>query len=588
MTAGAKAKVLGLVRRSPIGGVLADLYRFCRTPGQEFDLYRDWQRARREAAFIRDVPEPPATAPLLLALSLANEPYTLKIEGLLLAAMRRRGWRVKVLTSRLYTWGRRYLQAYGIDDVVYAEDLATFREEQDLARDVTKTFMREGLGFQEVLGWNYRGAWIGPQILSLASRRLQAGAPDPRDPATRRWIEELLPRAVSFVHRAERLIECFGPTLVLANEPNYAINGAMVDVAIKRGISVIHYAQPSRDDALILKRLTRETRRIHPSSVTHENFSELRRRRWTPEHEEALAAEFSKRYGGAWFLQGRNQPSTKEKGREQIFSELGLSPGKKVAVLFSHVLWDANLFYGKDLFDNYGHWFVESVRAACANPHLNWLIKLHPANIWKRAQANVKGSYGEIDLIEREIGALPPHVKVLMPDTDISTLSLFRVADYGITVRGTVGIELPCFGVPVVTAGTGRYSGFGFTVDHETAEAYLATLGRLQDLGPLSPGQVEDAKRYAYAVFRLRPWEFSSFVCRFDGPKGTPLSQNVELTARSWAEIDRVGDLARWAEWAQDLTSIDYLGADPILRPQEGDTSGPSPGREREIHRSTR
>ena len=63
-------------------------------------------------------------------------------------------------------------------------------------------------------------------------------------------------------------------------------------------------------------------------------------------------------------------------------------------------------------------------------------------------------------LIRERVGKLPPHVRVLAPDTKVSTLSLFRSIDAGITVRGSIGYELPCFGVPVVTAGTGRYSGF--------------------------------------------------------------------------------------------------------------------------------
>jgi hypothetical protein len=50
-------------------------------------------------------------------------------------------------------------------------------------------------------------------------------------------------------------------------------------------------------------------------------------------------------------------------------------------VVFSQVLWDANLFYGEDLFEDAGEWFVETVRVACANSAMNWLIKLHPANV---------------------------------------------------------------------------------------------------------------------------------------------------------------------------------------------------------------
>ena len=111
--------------------------------------------------------------------------------------------------------------------------------------------------------------------------------------------------------------------------------------------------------------------------------------------------------------------------------ELGLDPTKRTAVMFSHVLWDANLFYGKDLFDNYGHWFVETVKAAVANPRLNWVIKLHPANLWKRELAGVSSEFDEIRLIREHIGELPPHVHLLLPDTKISTLSLFRMADAG-------------------------------------------------------------------------------------------------------------------------------------------------------------
>ena len=75
-------------------------------------------------------------------------------------------------------------------------------------------------------------------------------------------------------------------------------------------------------------------------------------------------------------------------------------------MLFSHVLWDAKLFYGEDLFDNYGHWFAETVAAAAANPRMNWIIKLHPANLWKRKLSGVTFEYGELALIRERVGEL--------------------------------------------------------------------------------------------------------------------------------------------------------------------------------------
>ena len=230
-------------------------------------------------------------------------------------------------------------------------------------------------------------------------------------------------------------------------------------------------------------------------------------------------------------------------------------------------------FYGEDLFDNYGHWFAETVAAAVANPRMNWVIKLHPANLWKRKLSGVTSEYGELALIRERVGELPPHVRVLPPDTKVSTLSLFRSIDAGITVRGSIGYELPCFGVPVVTAGTGRYSGFDFTLDHDSADSYLATLARLEAVPRLSPETVRRAKVHAHALFIRRPWILRSFELEFGTDVTDPFYQNLHPTVGSDAEIARNGDLDAFATWAEDFPSIDYLE-----RPQPASVHGERAG----------
>ena len=49
---------------------------------------------------------------------------------------------------------------------------------------------------------------------------------------------------------------------------------------------------------------------------------------------------------------------------------------------------------------------------------------------------------------------LPKHVKLIFPDSEISPLSWMKFTDYGITVRGTSGIELAALGKQVLIAGT--------------------------------------------------------------------------------------------------------------------------------------
>jgi hypothetical protein len=230
-------------------------------------------------------------------------------------------------------------------------------------------------------------------------------------------------------------------------------------------------------------------------------------------------------------------------------------------VLFSHVLWDANLFYGEDLFSEQGEWFVRSVEAAAENDRVNWLVKLHPANVWKLRRDGFEGELDEVTLLRERIGDLPPHVKLLHPDTDVATRSIFALTDVGITIRGTVGIELPCLGIPVLTAGTGYYSGLGFTIDSRSTEEYLARLARIEQVEPLGDEQVVLARRHAHALFRLRPAGFTSFRSTFRplSDVGHPLDPNVEVLVRSREELEQAEDLRGLRRWLVRSRDVDYL-----------------------------
>jgi hypothetical protein len=525
----------------------------------------DIRATRAEVAFMRSLPPAAAGARSALVLSMSDWPYEAKVECMLASELRRRGWSVSVLTSKLYSSARRIFAAYGISDLVCFERLVWDPQIYDQCLADAARLAAGPLDFAAVKEWTYGDAWIGPQILATVSRKSFNGTPDPRDPATRAELLKHLPLAIAFVRAASRYFDQKRPDVILVNEPNSTL-GPFVDVAIARGIPIIHFTQPSREDALVFKCLTWETRRIHPHSISADMLDRLAAEPWTREHESALDAEFRRRYAGVWRIQQRNQPGTVEMSAAEIRSELGFEAGRPTAVLFSHVLWDANLFYGRDLFDNYGHWFVETVKAAAANPNLHWLIKLHPANLWKRELAGVTAEYDEIRLIREAIGKLPKHVHLLTPQTRISTMSLFRMAEAGITVRGSIGYEMPCFGVPVVTAGTGRNSGFGFTLDHTSADDYLATLARLHTVPRLTADAIHRAKVHAYALMVRRPWVFKSFRATVGADVTDPLCQNLHIVANGFADIASNGDLATFGDWIEHHGGVDYLAADPLAR----------------------
>jgi Capsule polysaccharide biosynthesis protein len=523
-------------------------------------LERDLRRLEGEHGAAFAEVEVAADAPPVLIVSLTEFVYQLKLEGLLGTALKLAGRRPVVLVQPGSWIPRRYFEAFGIRDLVVLDDYLDERARSQAA-DEAALILAGGPSAAELKALRFRGASLGRHVLSTLSRSLHEGSVDPSTPDARAKLNELLPRTLESTIAAERLLDDLRPELALFLERNYAAEAPVSDLALERGIDVIQFVSGFQDDELVFKRYRAETRRLHPRSLSEQSWEIARAMPWGKEQERELGAELERRYGNVSALSRRLQEWTHDQPRAELLEALGLDPTKKTVVVFSHILWDANMFYGQDLFADQEEWFVETVRVAFENPHVNWIVKLHPANVWKLRREGLEGELDEERAIARELGELPEHVAVLRPESKISTRSVFEATDYGITIRGSVGFELPCLGVPVLTAGTGFYSGRGFTVDSGSRDEYLARLRRIEEIPPLTSEQTELARRHAYALFRLRPLRFSSFVATIRPLEemGHPLDHDVELRIDTAEELRLAADLRRFTDWALDSQELDYL-----------------------------
>jgi hypothetical protein len=533
---------------------------------------RDPSWARSQAAIARDLlatrrsaegwkqsrPRTPERGRVLIV-SLSDFVYQLKLESVLGTALRLEGLRPVVLTHRGTRWAVPYFRAFGIDDIRFTEDLAAADETQSV-RDQARELLAGPLTVQGLKELTFRGAHVGQQTLSSISRTFERGRISLDDADVRRALDRILPEAMASVLMTEQLLDELRPEMLLFNETGYAGFGSIYDVALARNVNVVRWVHAGihLPNGLMLKRYTEETRRVHPTSLSAASWSEVKALPWGEAEEAQLAQEFAFRYGrGSKHPDAGLQELTTMKSPGEIVAGLGLDPGKKTAVLFSHILWDANMFYGDDLFEDQETWLVESVRAMVENPNVNWIVKLHPANRYK-AEATVLND--EVAIRER-LGELPAHIRLLQPDTDVNTHSLFGLADYGLTIRGTVGLELPCFGAPVLTAGTGRYSDMGFTNDSSTAEEYLDKMRRIHELPALTEEETLLAKRHALALFRYRSFPFESYRAQYMATLQLhhPLSSNLELVPRTREGVESAQDLRELADWALDRNRADYL-----------------------------
>jgi hypothetical protein len=493
----------------------------------------------------------------ILVVSLSDSVQQVRLEAILAKALQLHGGRVTILTWRSAWRARAIFRRLHLRDVVFYDDFARpmqpFREEAGRALESCATV-------RELLRFEYDGARIGRQALSTIVRarhepRVELDAPGVRDE-----LRETLAYAMEGTGRGRRILEATRPDQLLLVERGYASFGPIFDVALERGVRVVQFQSAHRDDAFQLKRYDLETRELHPRSLDARTWERLLAGGLTEERERRLEAELAAREEGKWFMARRIRHSGRRRGPEELRRELGLDE-RKVAVLFSHVLWDASMFYGRDLYPDQGRWFEETVKLAAADDSVQWLVKLHPALFWKLRSDGVAAEAAEFDMIRDAVGELPSHMRVLRPDDDVDNEDLFRIIDAGVTIRGTVGLELPRLGVPVLTAGTSDYSGRGFTVDAETVEEYERNVRAIATLPRLTEEQMRAAKLYAYGIFCVRPWRFRSFALDFlpVGEAGDTLEHRLRYGIATREELERADDLADFARWVLESDDADYV-----------------------------
>ena len=184
--------------------------------------------------------------------------------------------------------------------------------------------------------------------------------------------------------------------------------------------------------------------------------------------------------------------------KSQLKKKLKIFNNKKICCVFTHIFDDATFFYGTSLFSSYESWLRHTLLEAKKNEKINWIVKIHPANML-RTNFSL-----EEKLINEMFKKIPKNIRVVKPDSVINTFSFFQNIDFALTVRGTVGCELACYGIPVITAGTGRYSHQGFTVDPKSKKEFLNILSNLNSIKKLTSKQIKLARIYTYGSLIAR------------------------------------------------------------------------------------
>ena len=205
-----------------------------------------------------------------------------------------------------------------------------------------------------------------------------------------------------------------------------------------------------------------------------------------------------------------------------------------IVCLFAHVNWDVCIDFPAMIFEDSYEWVIESIKKMNKVQDVNWLIKIHPFEY--KAESN----YGVLDEIKKKISVIAPNVFILDAKSKINTYSLFKLIDVGITIWGTIGMELPLHGKPVLLAGESHYSDKEFSIEAKTKKQYFDFMENISLIKPLNKEQIGLARKYAHSYFFER--QLPSDLGVLDNNHNINLDKLDKLLPRKNIFLDKICD----------------------------------------------
>jgi|WetSurMetagenome_2_1015567.scaffolds.fasta_scaffold29976_2 hypothetical protein len=183
----------------------------------------------------------------------------------------------------------------------------------------------------------------------------------------------------------------------------------------------------------------------------------------------------NRRYGNSMVL---NTADPSKNNTQLVVQELEIDKTKPTALLAANVIWDLAALNKEIQFKNMFDWIIQTIKFFSEHKEWQLIIKPHPVEENKHipvTRQKVK------DVISSHFTELPSNIVVLDSRTTYQVYDFFDLIKVGLVFTSTVGLELACHGIPVVTAGKAPYHGKGFTYDTNTQQEYFDVLKTLME-----------------------------------------------------------------------------------------------------------
>jgi len=228
----------------------------------------------------------------------------------------------------------------------------------------------------------------------------------------------------------------------------------------------------------------------------------------SPEQDARLDALMQTRFQGKVSMAGI-QFFPEMRGLDEAFLQKAAG-FKQVVPIFTNVIFDTTQQHSNAFFPNMFAWLDAVLEVIKKYPETLFVIRAHP----DEARPGKVSRESVAMWVEGSSAAGFPNLIFVRPDEYISSYELIRHSKFVLIYNSTIGLEASIMGVPVLCAGSARFTHFDTMFFPVSQAAYLRQLEDFLSAREVKilPEHLRNARRFFYFHYFIASLPFGDFI----------------------------------------------------------------------------
>ena len=183
---------------------------------------------------------------------------------------------------------------------------------------------------------------------------------------------------------------------------------------------------------------------------------------------------------------------------------------KQIVPVFSNVIFDTTQQHSNAFFPDMFTWLDRVLEVVKKHPETLFVFRAHP----DEARTGKVSRESVAMWVERSSAANLQNFIFVAPDEYISSYELIRRSKFIMIYNSTIGLESSIMGVPVLCAGSARFTDFRTVFFPDSAEGYLRQLEEflLASEVKIRPEHIRNSRRFFYFHYFIASLRFGEFL----------------------------------------------------------------------------